>query len=214
LVTFSGFYDLGYLMKLLTGGQPLPRTVDAFDEALTSCFPKRCELKAVLPPYGSLSSWAEHYNLPRFGAAHSAGSDALVTLRLYMHLFERGTAEAAELLGSESNGNENDIGTAGGFNVAPATTWSSYARAAALEAAAATVEPAAYVEQQRKEEKALLKVAPSNLWAASARAAASEAAQAARVARLNEWTLKDFRGSSSSQMRYQGPTARRHIGAN
>lgn len=86
-VTFSGLHDLGYLLKILTGGcQRLPPCVEGFEAALAEFCPRRCELKELLPPYGSLERWAQEFNIQRTGKAHTAGSDALVTLHLFFNL--------------------------------------------------------------------------------------------------------------------------------
>lgn len=84
-ITFSGAYDLGYLLKLLTGGSPLPQDSTSFDAALRVFCPKRHELKEHLP-HGSLESLARQYSIRRHGSAHTAGSDALLTLELFLCL--------------------------------------------------------------------------------------------------------------------------------
>jgi CCR4-NOT transcription complex subunit 7/8 len=81
-VTFSGEYDLGFLLKLLVAGAPLPQDRTMFDEVLMYYFPQRFELRSQLP-YGSLESCAQRFSLIRRGQAHTAGSDALLTLELY-----------------------------------------------------------------------------------------------------------------------------------
>lgn len=84
-VTFSGSYDLGYLLKLLTANRPLPKSSTTFDAALAAFCPKRHELRDDLP-YGSLDMIAKKHGLPRRGAAHTAGSDALLTLELFLRV--------------------------------------------------------------------------------------------------------------------------------
>jgi len=84
-ITFSGAYDLGYLLKLLTGGRPLPQETSSFDAALRIFCPKRHELRDQLP-HGSLESLARQYSIRRHGTAHTAGSDALLTLELFLCL--------------------------------------------------------------------------------------------------------------------------------
>jgi len=80
-VTFSGSYDLGYLLKLLTGG-PLPCELSAFDAALAAFCPRRHEIRDQLP-HGSLESLVKQRGIQRSGVAHTAGSDALATLELF-----------------------------------------------------------------------------------------------------------------------------------
>lgn len=84
-VTFSGAYDLGYLLKMLTSGRPLPRDFSAFDCALGAFCPKRHELREELP-HGSLDNLAKKLGVQRYGTAHTAGSDALLTLELFLRV--------------------------------------------------------------------------------------------------------------------------------
>ena len=83
-VTFSGWYDWGYLLKLLIG-RPLPYDVASFDELLAALCPVRHELRDVLPR-GSLDALLGAFGLERLGPAHTAGSDALATLELYLRV--------------------------------------------------------------------------------------------------------------------------------
>jgi len=82
-ITFSGSYDLGYLLKLLSFGKPLPTEAGEFDEQLSSVCPWRYELRDQLPR-GSLETLGWRHGVPRKGAAHTAGSDALLTLELFL----------------------------------------------------------------------------------------------------------------------------------
>jgi len=83
-VTFQGLYDFGYLLKLLTSW-PLPSDVSAFESALTAFCPRRRELRDTLPR-GSLDSLIHDRGVERVGAPHTAGSDALATLELFLQL--------------------------------------------------------------------------------------------------------------------------------
>lgn len=82
-VTFSGLYDLGYLLKLICIGAPLPRKVEEYDQVLAARLPNRRDVREVLP-FGSLESLRQERGLVRSGTAHTAGSDALVTLQLFL----------------------------------------------------------------------------------------------------------------------------------
>jgi len=93
-VTFSGTYDLAYLLKLLTGCRPLPRDWSAFDIALGAFCPRHHELRGEVP-YGSLDSLARKLEIKRHGRAHTAGSDALLTLDMFMKVVG-GTKGAVE----------------------------------------------------------------------------------------------------------------------
>jgi len=92
-VTFSGAYDLGYLLKLITLCQPLPEDLTSFDTVLAGYCPKRHELKDVLP-HGSLESLARKHGVKRYGQAHTAGSDALLTLELFLCIHRKRAAAA------------------------------------------------------------------------------------------------------------------------
>lgn len=82
-LTFAGFYDLGYLVKMLTQGpQRLPHSFEGFQTLLGTYCPRRHELRNWLP-HGSLQNLAREYGVRRSGSAHTAGSDALVTLELF-----------------------------------------------------------------------------------------------------------------------------------
>jgi len=85
-LTFSGLYDLGYLVKLLTSGDPLPMSMGRFEAALAILCPVRRELRDHMKGCGSLDSFARRYDVQRHGAAHTAGSDALLTLEIYLRL--------------------------------------------------------------------------------------------------------------------------------
>jgi CCR4-NOT transcription complex subunit 7/8 len=84
-VTFSGSYDWGYLLKLVTKGRPLPGVTSTFDKVLAVYCPKRRELRDMLPK-GSLDALGRRHGVKRLGSAHTAGSDALLTLELFMLL--------------------------------------------------------------------------------------------------------------------------------
>jgi len=84
-LTFSGSYDLGFLLKLLSCGRPLPWEAASFDKALSVVCPWRHELRDQLPR-GSLEDLGKQHGIPRQGPAHTAGSDALLTLELFLQL--------------------------------------------------------------------------------------------------------------------------------
>jgi CCR4-NOT transcription complex subunit 7/8 len=84
-LTFSGSYDLGFLLKLLSCGRPLPGEASSFDKALSVVCPWRHELRDQLPK-GSLEALGKQHGIIRRGQAHTAGSDALLTLELFMQL--------------------------------------------------------------------------------------------------------------------------------
>jgi hypothetical protein len=84
-LTFNGSYDWGYLLKLVTLGRPLPGNLSTFDKVLSVYCPRRRELRDLLPS-GSLEVLGRRYGVKRWGSAHTAGRDALLTLVLFMLL--------------------------------------------------------------------------------------------------------------------------------
>jgi len=99
-LTFSGSYDWGYLLKLLTSGRPLPGLASTFDKVLSVYCPRRRELRDLLPN-GSLEALGRRHGVKRWGAAHTAGSDALLTLELFMLL---GGAKRTSVASAKSDG--------------------------------------------------------------------------------------------------------------
>lgn len=98
-VTFAGFYDWGYLLKLVTLGRALPGTPSAFDKVLSVYCPNRRELRDLLPS-GSLETLGKRHGVQRWGRAHTAGSDALLTLELFLLLGgDKMVPEGTKLLG-------------------------------------------------------------------------------------------------------------------
>jgi CCR4-NOT transcription complex subunit 7/8 len=81
-LTFSGSYDWAYLLKLVTQGRQLPDLAGTFDNVLSVYCPKRKELQDLLPK-GSLEKLGHRHGVKRWGAPHTAGSDALLTLELF-----------------------------------------------------------------------------------------------------------------------------------
>lgn len=99
-VTFSGSYDFGYLMRMLTA-EKLPQNFGGFDVTLSSFCPRRHELRDELP-HGSLDSLARKHGLQRRGFAHTAGSDALLTLELFLAV--AGTRSVSEMQRQKQGG--------------------------------------------------------------------------------------------------------------
>lgn len=84
-LTFCGSYDWAYLLKLVTQGRPLPGQAGTFDNVLSVYCPNRRELQDLLPS-GSLETLGRRHGVKRWGAAHTAGSDALLTAELFILL--------------------------------------------------------------------------------------------------------------------------------
>lgn len=84
-LTFSGSYDWGYLLKLVTFGRALPGEASTYRRALSIYCPVRQDLRDFLPE-GSLEVLGRRHGVTRRGRAHTAGSDALLTAELFVLL--------------------------------------------------------------------------------------------------------------------------------
>jgi CCR4-NOT transcription complex subunit 7/8 len=113
-ISFHAGYDFGFLTKLLLL-LPLPDTEVEFDEYMKAFFPSIYDIKhlmkyalrqqsmnqlspldaasaEVLMKYevkGGLDGLAEHLKIKRIGVAHQAGSDSLLTGKIFFKLQER-----------------------------------------------------------------------------------------------------------------------------
>lgn len=94
-ITFSGAYDLAYMLKILTT-EPLPEDAHTFDIELATFCPIRIDLQDSMR-MGSLESLVRMHGVERCGQAHTAGSDALATLELYLRVVKKpsGTRDMA-----------------------------------------------------------------------------------------------------------------------
>mmetsp|Transcript_6777 Transcript_6777/g.16989 ORF Transcript_6777/g.16989 Transcript_6777/m.16989 type:complete len:310 (-) Transcript_6777:370-1299(-) len=108
-LTFSGDYDLGYLLKVLTIGTQLPGAVALFDGMVSGYMPRRFDLQDMLTQ-GSLESLGRKFGIRRHGSAHTAGSDALLTLELYLKARENVWLSSGERApwGADASGMWND----------------------------------------------------------------------------------------------------------
>ncbi|KAE8701603.1 putative CCR4-associated factor 1-like protein 10 [Hibiscus syriacus] len=103
-VVFHSGYDIGYSLKLLTGTN-LPRTKQGFFDLVRAFFPNIYDVKHMITRangvHGSLKNVAEQLQIERIGPAHQAGSDSLVTCRVFMRLKARffGDRETEKLAG-------------------------------------------------------------------------------------------------------------------
>merc|ERR1719162_2658755 len=95
-LTFSGSYDWAYLLKLVTLGRALPSQPSTFEKVLSVYCPKRLELRDLLPT-GSLEVLGSKHGVKRWGKPHTAGSDALLTLELFVLLVGLKFGAEAEL---------------------------------------------------------------------------------------------------------------------
>lgn len=88
-IAFHGSYDFAYLIKLLTN-QPLPETEQGFFDILKVYFPVFYDIRHLtrnLEGFSkSLQKLAQELDIARVGTQHQAGSDSLVTARVYFKI--------------------------------------------------------------------------------------------------------------------------------
>ncbi|CAA0813988.1 Probable CCR4-associated factor 1 homolog 11 [Striga hermonthica] len=93
-ITFHGPYDLGFLIKALSGGQRLPENLHGFLHLVSTCFGTRVyDVKSMIGSFGlhgGLERVAKSLNLGRAaGRSHQAGSDSLLTMHVFLELRRR-----------------------------------------------------------------------------------------------------------------------------
>jgi len=85
-VCFHGFYDFGYMYKLVSG-ELMPESEEEFLEKLFMYFPRVFDVKYMGQLKGEVSGglrkYAELYGILREGTEHQAGSDSLMTSRVF-----------------------------------------------------------------------------------------------------------------------------------
>jgi CCR4-NOT transcription complex subunit 7/8 len=91
---FSGSYDFVYLAKVLTGGQPLPGTLDGFLALVRQLFGRNVldvkHLARCCAMRGGLEQVAVALGVERTaGRAHCAGSDSLLTTDVLLAMLNR-----------------------------------------------------------------------------------------------------------------------------
>lgn len=165
-LTFSGSYDLGYLMKLLSP-PPFPREPCEFDDALAKLCPQCHELRDWLP-HGSLEALAREHGVARCGAAHTAGSDALVTLELFLRVGPLQLFSPATTGGSEDEPREREVAMPLATTL---TSLPSASTAPAAESSQQTMRSPFCVGVARPQPGCPLRARPPSAWGASARLA-------------------------------------------
>jgi CCR4-NOT transcription complex subunit 7/8 len=92
-LTFHGGYDFAYLLKLLLGqGQRLPEKLTDFAQLFHLYFPFVYDVKNLLrhtqtlAPSLGLDTLSDMLGIRRFGTAHQAGSDSLLTGHCYFRI--------------------------------------------------------------------------------------------------------------------------------
>jgi CCR4-NOT transcription complex subunit 7/8 len=91
-ITFHGIYDLAYLLKLLSN-KKIPENEAMFMEELDVYFHNHFDIRYMIRELswlrGSLTKLAAYLDIQRIGSAHQAGSDSLVTSKLYFKIVEQ-----------------------------------------------------------------------------------------------------------------------------
>ncbi|XP_038971976.1 probable CCR4-associated factor 1 homolog 7 [Phoenix dactylifera] len=91
-IAFHGAYDFAYLLKILTCRR-LPETSEAFSDLVSTFFPTVYDIKHLMRfcnnLYGGLNKVAEQLDAERIGFCHQAGSDSLLTVRVFWRLKEK-----------------------------------------------------------------------------------------------------------------------------
>lgn len=84
-ISFHSSYDFGYFIKAITG-EDLPATIEEFSYILSKVFPYFYDIKYLintLGKKGGLQDLADELLVEREGVQHQAGSDALLTLKVF-----------------------------------------------------------------------------------------------------------------------------------
>ena len=100
-VSFHGNYDFAYLLKNLLENS-LPKNEEDFSELLSAFFPNYYDIKILVKEkynmQGSLNKLAQNLNIMRKGKLHQAGSDSLVTIKVFWKLLKSGYISREELI--------------------------------------------------------------------------------------------------------------------
>ncbi|EIJ89080.1 CCR4-NOT transcription complex subunit 7/8 [Nematocida parisii] len=84
-ISFHSSYDFGYFIKAVMG-QDLPPSIEEFSYVLSKVFPYFYDIKYLINTLGmkgGLQDLADHLSVCREGTQHQAGSDALLTLKVF-----------------------------------------------------------------------------------------------------------------------------------
>ena len=99
-VSFNGFSDFAYLLKLLIGDF-LPNNSNEFLDLMKLYFPNIYDIKYLIIRNeiykGGLSKIAKELNIERKGEVHQAGSDSLVTIEVFFKLIENNSLSKNEI---------------------------------------------------------------------------------------------------------------------
>jgi CCR4-NOT transcription complex subunit 7/8 len=92
-ITFHGSYDFAYLLRNVTSS-PLPEDETQFMKGLETYFPNFYDVRYLINNTnllwmkGSLTKIANLMDVKRLGSTHQAGSDSLITSKLFFKLLE------------------------------------------------------------------------------------------------------------------------------
>ncbi|GJQ11786.1 hypothetical protein GpartN1_g3577.t1 [Galdieria partita] len=90
-ISFHSGYDFGYLLKILTCSE-MPAEESEFFELLNTYFPRFYDMKYLMMAsdrlYGGLNKLAEILEVERIGQMHQAGSDSLLTMKVFFKMKE------------------------------------------------------------------------------------------------------------------------------
>ena len=99
-VSFNGFSDFAYLLKLLIGDL-LPDNSAEFLNLMEIYFPNAYDIKYLINENdiykGGLNKIAKELNIERKGEVHQAGSDSLVTIEVFFKLIENNSISKNDL---------------------------------------------------------------------------------------------------------------------
>ncbi|XAR58622.1 Poly(A)-specific ribonuclease [Bertholletia excelsa] len=94
-VSFHGLYDFAYVFKTVSGAQVLPPTLTHFAYLLWQFFGSVCDVKymarfceGLMMGELGLERMAKILHVHRSGQAHQAGSDSLLTARVFVRMKE------------------------------------------------------------------------------------------------------------------------------
>jgi len=88
-ITFHGIYDFAYLIKEFSN-LLLPKDEEEFYSTVSTYFPNFYDIRTIINNFnwirGSLSKICSDFDIKREGVTHQAGSDSLVTTKLFFKL--------------------------------------------------------------------------------------------------------------------------------
>jgi len=112
-VTFHGIYDFAYLLRLVSN-LSLPTEEGPFYAMLETYFPNYYDTRQLINNFswlkGSLNKIAGDLDVQRIGAVHQAGSDSLITAKLFYRIAEQFPEIDFSVERNKLYGLGNDIG--------------------------------------------------------------------------------------------------------